>query len=316
MLASLIGEFLEIPEVEVLTVLREDLVPLFPADHPRLQIRCSGSPRAFADCLSGCEAVVLIAPETGRRLEELTSLAERERKPVLGSTSLGVRKAADKAAAAGLLSRRGIPVPGGRSFPLRAVREVAGSLCYPVVVKPLDGAGTTATFLVRDGARLREAVEQIEAASAVSAFLVQDYVPGEAVSVSLLVLPGTGRCLALSLNRQLVYLDERGVFRYRGVSVPYAHPQAQKALSLAARVPAALPGLAGYVGVDMVLGPAGPVVLEVNPRITDSWVALARVSKTNLAAALLDACLRLRLPEDWAVEGQAEFRLAENPNGR
>lgn len=309
MLASLIAQLLMIPEVEVLTILRDDLVQLFPTEHPRLRIRRSGSPQVFADCLGCSDAAVLIAPETGKRLEELTALAEREGKPVLGSTSFGIRNAADKEATARFLSRRGIPVPGCRSFPFWAVEEAANSLRFPVVAKPVDGAGTTATFLVRDGTHLRQAVEQIEAVSAAPAFLVQDYVPGEAVSVSLLVLPRTGRCMVLSLNRQFVSVDDRGVFRYEGVGVPYAHPLAEEALSLAARVPEALPGLAGYIGVDMVLSPCGPVVLEVNPRLTDSWVALTQASKSNLAAMLIDACIHSRLPEGWAIEGQAEYRV-------
>ena len=51
--------------------------------------------------------------------------------------------------------------------------------------------------------------------------------------------------------------------------------------------------LRGYVGVDLVLGPAEDgsrdVVLEVNPRLTTSYVGLSCLAKGNLAAEMLAA---------------------------
>jgi predicted ATP-grasp superfamily ATP-dependent carboligase len=49
----------------------------------------------------------------------------------------------------------------------------------------------------------------------------------------------------------------------------------------------------GYVGVDLVLGEADDgkddVVIEVNPRLTTSYVGLRRLVCGNLAAAMLAA---------------------------
>jgi predicted ATP-grasp superfamily ATP-dependent carboligase len=48
----------------------------------------------------------------------------------------------------------------------------------------------------------------------------------------------------------------------------------------------------GFIGIDMVLGhdPDGRVdsVIEINPRLTTSYVGLRVASRTNLAQALLD----------------------------
>jgi hypothetical protein len=50
----------------------------------------------------------------------------------------------------------------------------------------------------------------------------------------------------------------------------------------------------GYVGVDLILGndPAGGAdrVLEINPRLTTSYVGLRAAAKTNLAEAMLAVC--------------------------
>jgi predicted ATP-grasp superfamily ATP-dependent carboligase len=67
---------------------------------------------------------------------------------------------------------------------------------------------------------------------------------------------------------------------------------AERAVDLAtSAVRAGLPQAGGYLGVDLVLGrhPRGAddFVIEVNPRITTSYVGLRAAYDTNLAAAIL-----------------------------
>ena len=56
-----------------------------------------------------------------------------------------------------------------------------------------------------------------------------------------------------------------------------------------------MPGLQGYVGVDLVLGEETCWLIEINPRPTTSYVGLRRVIDLNMAAAIWHACRR-RLP--------------------
>ncbi len=70
-----------------------------------------------------------------------------------------------------------------------------------------------------------------------------------------------------------------------------ADPLNQRAKRLAAQVLGGLPGALGFLGIDLVLGddPAGSqdVVIEINPRLTTSYVGLRRLAEGNLAAAML-----------------------------
>ncbi len=52
----------------------------------------------------------------------------------------------------------------------------------------------------------------------------------------------------------------------------------------APRIGAALPGLHGIVGVDYIATANGPVVVEVNPRLTTSYAGLRRSLGVNPAA--------------------------------
>jgi predicted ATP-grasp superfamily ATP-dependent carboligase len=47
----------------------------------------------------------------------------------------------------------------------------------------------------------------------------------------------------------------------------------------------------GYVGVDLVLADAGPIVLEINPRLTTSYCGLRDALGINPAALVLDGTL-------------------------
>ena len=63
----------------------------------------------------------------------------------------------------------------------------------------------------------------------------------------------------------------------------------------------------GYVGVDIVLGdaPDGSAdwVIEINPRLTTSYVGLRALARGNLAGVLLAVVQREALPELGWHEG-------------
>jgi tyramine---L-glutamate ligase len=134
--------------------------------------------------------------------------------------------------------------------------------------------------------------------------LLQPFVAGTPASAAFLV--GPGQVLALPPTRQRV--SEDGRFRYEGGSLPLPPAEAGRAANLARRAVEAVPGLFGYVGVDLVLAGVadGDRVLEINPRLTTSYVGLRSLAEDNLAAALL----RVAAGEDAAVrwrDGSVRF---------
>jgi hypothetical protein len=161
----------------------------------------------------------------------------------------------------------------------------AASIGYPVVVKPIDGAGCDGVSLVRSARELSEALAQPAIARAVTV-LVQSYVAGEAASVSLLVAGDQAR--ALSLNEQQVRFGMPCA--YVGGRAAVEHPRRREALALAVRAVELVPGLQGYVGVDLVLGDDRCWLIEINPRLTTSYIGLRRVIDYNLAEAVWRAC--------------------------
>ncbi|MDM0073261.1 ATP-grasp domain-containing protein [Variovorax sp. J2P1-59] len=155
------------------------------------------------------------------------------------------------------------------------------------VVKPDDGAGAVATRLHHDPAA---AVDDWSARSrAGSPMAIEPWVDGMALSLSLLC--GRKRCELLSINRQHLDIDAQGLLSFRGVEVntmPLADPRATTLGALAARVHQVIPGLRGFVGIDLVWHERrGPVVIEINPRVTCAYVGLSRALGRNLASEVI-----------------------------
>jgi tyramine---L-glutamate ligase len=117
-------------------------------------------------------------------------------------------------------------------------------------------------------------------------------------------LGGPDGAWALPPFRQ--HLSEDGTFAYQGGSYPLPPALSRRARWLALAAVQSLPSPLGYFGVDLVLGDDATgrddVVIEINPRLTTSYVGLQAASRVNLAAAML-AVVAGREPElSWRGE--------------
>jgi predicted ATP-grasp superfamily ATP-dependent carboligase len=149
------------------------------------------------------------------------------------------------------------------------------------VVKPDDGAGAEGTRLFRRADDLRQ---WLAASSDVGNLVIQPYLPGTAASLSVLCQEGRG--WLLSCNRQDVVI-ENDAFGFRGCVVGGLEQRRPIYASVAAAVAAAIPDLWGYVGIDLIDRDSGPIVLEVNPRLTTSYVGVRQAIGINPAGLVL-----------------------------
>lgn len=255
----------------------------------------------FRALARAAEHAWIIAPESGDRLARLTVLASQLGPRVIGSNPAAVRLVSDKLALARLLANWGVAAP--RTWPASQARVAVREVGFPLVVKPRRGAGCEGVNLARDSAALAGILAV--AAESVDEVVVQEYVPGCAASVSLLCADGRAR--PLSLNAQDV---RPGVpFSYLGGWVPLAHAAAAEALEASGRLCERIPGLRGYVGVDLILSPSHPhvFVIEVNPRLTTSYIGLRAAANVNLAEQVLRAVRFGELPDPPRLERLVHF---------
>jgi predicted ATP-grasp superfamily ATP-dependent carboligase len=263
------------------------------------------------------DAVYVIAPETGQTLQSLVELVEHTGKLSLNCDSRAIQKVADKTVLYETLKKNGLPTPntvalnvdGGLAEIKQTIRNM---LSYPLVLKPMDGVSCGGLSIVKEDAQVEKAVAKIKAESAEKHFIVQEFIGGEAASVS--VLCAGGKALAISLNRQNVKVaGAEAVSSYEGGAVPFDHPLKQEAFKAAEKIAEFFPGLRGYVGVDLVLAEDNPFIVDVNPRLTTSYVGLSRVATFNVAEALVNAVLKGKLPPKQKINGFVYFSKMETP---
>ncbi len=280
MLRAAVADFAALDGCDVITTHDPRLAGALPVGHV-YTVQPGGFNDAFDGCLAACEAALVVAPEQGGLLAGLVERVERANVLHLGSRSEAIRIAADKLETIACLEEAGIPVPLTLEAP---TPSAAASLGFPLVLKPRDGAGCVGLRKVGELAGLAEAWREATAEASGSPLIAQPYMHGQHASVSLVC---DGRSvLPISLNAQEIAEGTR--FEYRGGVVPLDHPLRARAFEVATRACGLVPGLRGYVGVDLVLG-RDAVVMEINPRLTTAYTGLRRALGANLAAVLLRA---------------------------
>lgn len=236
---------------------------------------------ALEELASDSDAVLVVAPEIDGVLTRTVARLERLRARLISPGARLVAVAADKQKTAEALAEASVPVAEGRVLEPGAALPLDFS--YPAVLKPLDGAGSQDLYVVATAAERPPAYAWPRR--------LERFIPGVAASVAAIGVAGGGGLVTLPPCRQRLSTDGR--LAYLGGSTPLAPPLAERATHLARRALAALPPLVGWAGVDLVLGddPDGTldVVIEVNPRLTTSYVGLRRLVRGGLVAPMIAA---------------------------
>ncbi len=269
----------------------------------------------FRELASRADHTILIAPECGGVLLECCRQAERSGARLRSPPAEFVAVAADKQQTVCRLAAAGVPVPSG--VLVAAGAALPEVFAWPALVKPLDGAGSLG-------------IRRIPNAGLAAAFprqahplRLETFCSGLAASVALLCGPAAGGRRAVArgsgatdfsdgscvrfrpalvqpLPAARQHLAADGSCRYRGGSLPLEPGLCRRAQRLGLRALQALPPATGWIGIDLILGPAADgsadVVVEVNPRLTSSYVGLRRLCRDNLAAAMLGAAVGQPVP--------------------
>jgi len=233
------------------------------------------------------DRVWIIAPETGGVLAQLQRVVEAER--WLGCDAAAIALASSKRATLAQAAAHGVTTP---------LAFATSPATRRWVVKPDDGAGAVATRVHNTHAAARDDVDTRRHHG--EAAVLEAWVAGEPLSLSLLC--SAGRIELLSANRQQLAIDAVGVLSFTGVQtnvLPRDDARFGSLRAWAQTLARAVPGLSGYVGVDLVWhAQRGPVLIEINPRVTMAYVGLSAALGRNVAAAVLAAHQREVLHAD------------------
>jgi tyramine---L-glutamate ligase len=257
--------------------------------------------------ISNYDACLAVAPEENLILYNITRLLEEKNIKVIGSSSEAVLACSDKYRTYQLLEDK-FPLINSEKVFFNELKEYKNQLSEvgKMLVKPADGVSCSGVRVVRSYAEFIRASVQIKRTTELPFFILQNYQEGASASVS--VLSSGENAAPISLNRQDILLKD-GKLVYIGGEVPYEHRLSNEARELSKKAIQSIDGLRGYVGVDLMLDDEEDeiYILEINPRLTTSFIALRKLVKFNLTKAIINASHGI-LPEDVVVEGSLSFR--------
>lgn len=231
------------------------------------------------DWAHDCDGVFLIAPETGGRLLRVRQWLQEASMNVMSPDADFIRLTSDKYSTSLRLARHGVPVPKccRSKNPAKLLND--RRIRLPLVAKPVDGAGSDGVRLISDAHDLTDLAKEND-------LMFEEFVPGISVSVSVLHFGHSFELLPPTKQQ----FDSSPFGAYIGAEYPLEAKLADRASALATKVVQALPPTRGYFGIDLVLGDhvdSIDYVIEVNPRLTMSYLKLREVCDFNIANRLI-----------------------------
>lgn len=152
-----------------------------------------------------------------------------------------------------------------------------------LILKPRFGVDCENIKIIKS----KKDIDDLENIESGSRYVIQEFIEGPVTSVSL--ISDGKNAIPISLNKQVVEIDENGG-KYIGGELPFDHPLKEKAFDLAKLACEYVPGIKGFVGVDIIINEDENEVylIEINSRFTTSYVGLQKVADFNIAKTTID----------------------------
>ncbi|HSI38733.1 MAG TPA: ATP-grasp domain-containing protein [Methylotenera sp.] len=274
---ALLRDFSQLAEVEIITTC-DTRVDLSELSQQAIVLDHKSNPMpVWQSLLQSCDAALIVAPETAGVLTELTQLIEASPAKNLGCSSQAVELTSSKFASYQALKNANI-----LTIPTYIANEVMlsnlslkGFFQHGYIIKPNDGAGCEDTLYFADIEALQIWLDLNP--EMLTGYIVQPYQTGTPASISMLCKDG--KAWVLGCNQQKIAMTtidaNQQSIHYNGSVINGLSLLHRTTFErLADSIAHALPGLNGYVGVDVIVDGEAVYVVEINPRITTSYIGL------------------------------------------
>ncbi len=265
--------------------------------------------------LSGVDAAIAIAPETDGILYDIVKKIEENDCISLNCPSHVLYKYLRKSAVYADLKRNNVSIPKTANASLNEKLSIISqkilSVGYPAIIKPEDSVGCSGISLIENKSQITSALKKVKKYSNLQEFLIQEYIQGNAASVSLLC--DLSNTIFLTLNGQWITLQNPfSDSQYLGGFVPFESEMKDLAFKEAEKAVKALNPIRGYVGIDVILTERKIYVVDVNPRFTTSYIGLRKILKRNPIELLLTILEKGKIPKKLEKVGYSFFVKTEN----
>jgi predicted ATP-grasp superfamily ATP-dependent carboligase len=237
-----------------------------------------------------CDAVWPIAPEFDGILQALCQVVELLGKKLLTSPACAVSVTGNKFKTYQHLKQYHIATVPTRMFTgatwdsnsdvqhlTQELAQLSSANPTQWLVKPVDGVGCTDSYILTD----QHDFEQMYLRK--GDYVIQPHIQGKKTSLSCLFKEGIGWLLCANLQHFKIVNQQ---YQLSKIIVNY-DVDLSGYQTLVNNIAHALPELWGYVGIDLIETPEQLFVLEINPRLTTSFVGINAALGINVAENIL-----------------------------
>ncbi len=270
----------------------------------------------FEAMLMQVDLIWLIAPESDGQLLKLTELCLEAENKEDGPILVGCGYDACLIGTSKTLSFEAMHAAGIHTLPVHAGEEVVRDDYFAQLaqsneawlVKPEDGAGCEGIQYFASIMAMRDWMQQEDRSQH---FFAQAYQAG--IAASFCMLCRDGQSWLLSVNQQHVSMQDDG-FVLHGISVNGMSQYWSRFETLARKMAKMLPDALAYVGVDVIIDTQNDslYVIDINPRLTSSYVGLREAMACNPAELILSCVLSARFKLPLIEKNRVEISLHEN----
>ncbi len=228
------------------------------------------------------DALLIIAPESDNILTDLCRKYSQREFLLLNSSLDSISLTSDK-----LKTYKFLQIHNIAQVPSFSLEDISSIQADKIMIKPRSGVGCENLHLLDQADDPDKYINQSEKKN----YLAQPYLTGLNASLSLLCWEG--ECILLCANKQIL-AKENNYFELNQCVVNSL--QREQFIGFSNQLVKALPGLRGYVGIDILITEDETFLVEINPRLTTSYAGLHSALGCNPAELILKTFMNKRLP--------------------
>jgi len=259
--------------------------------------------KKYTECVRNSNFCFVIAPEFSNILYNLTKIVKTNKKKLLSIDLKGVKLGASKLETYKFFIANGMDTPESYRIPVKGsvldinlILQKCDQFNSSVVIKPDDGAGSESIFYFEKKDDVLHFFESFHKTFNTNRkYLLQEYIEGDPMSVSIindqpLEKTNENNLKILSINHQNIQItDSTSESVYLGGSTPVDQFEQLRSQieDILKRVD--LSSFKGYFGIDFVKKADDSLsFIEINPRLTTSYVGIRNVLEFNPMELLLN----------------------------
>ncbi|MHA1623931.1 MAG: ATP-grasp domain-containing protein [Promethearchaeota archaeon] len=239
------------------------------------------------NAVKDCKYVFIIAPEFSGILYNLTKIMKDQNKIILSMSLEAIRLGSSKFETYKYFKAQEVSTPLTYHLPSHLlhkdhVMKIILNFKLPVIIKPEDGVGAENIFYFENKSQISSFFtsnrSQFESDRD---YIIQEYVSGKDLSVS--IIENSQGLNILSINAQFVEISKlNSNSSYLGGYTPISdYENVRKNLKKQFRQ-LNLIGFTGYYGIDFIRKTDNSLsFIEINPRLTTSYVGIRNITKKN-----------------------------------